>query len=72
MASRRCVVSLSVCTSQLKVKGKMIIPVGPDGGDQYLCLVEKVSADQIRKQVICGVRYVPLTSADSQKDKSLF
>ena len=45
---------------QLKVGGRMIIPVGPVGGYQTLWLVTKVSADEVRTEDLGGVRFVPL------------
>ena len=45
---------------QLKIGGRMIIPVGPVGGYQTLWLLTKVSADEVRTEDLGGVRFVPL------------
>ncbi len=49
---------------QLKVGGKMVIPVGPRDGDQELILVERENSgtgrDSFRALQLMGVRYVPL------------
>jgi protein-L-isoaspartate(D-aspartate) O-methyltransferase len=45
---------------QLKVGGRMVIPVGPVGGYQTLWLVTKVSAEEVRTEDLGGVRFVPL------------
>lgn len=51
---------------QLQLKGALIVPVGPDGGDQALYKVERVTESDIynakdfKKQRQLGVRYVPL------------
>jgi len=51
---------------QLRVGGRMVIPVGPQHGDQYLLLVEKKSESEIKESIVTGVRYVPLTDAEKQ------
>lgn len=51
---------------QLKVGGKMVIPVGPEDGDQFLKLIEKVSTTEIKETILEGVRYVPLTTVEHQ------
>jgi protein-L-isoaspartate(D-aspartate) O-methyltransferase len=55
---------------QLKVGGRMFIPVGPDGGAQDLLLVDKIAESEnlneaLRIQVLMGVRYVPLIRRSS-------
>ena len=53
---------------QLKVGGKMVIPVGPDGGDQMLVQVVRTKGaksgapveEQYEVTNLMGVRYVPL------------
>jgi protein-L-isoaspartate(D-aspartate) O-methyltransferase len=47
--------------AQLKVGGKMIIPVGPVGGYQTLWRVTKVSEEEVRTEDLGGVRFVPFT-----------
>ena len=44
---------------QLKPGGKMIIPLGPEGGRQTLDLVEKDREGKVTKTKLMGVRYVP-------------
>jgi len=46
---------------QLKIGGRMIIPVGPVGGFQTLWLVTRVGEDEVRTENLGGVRFVPLT-----------
>jgi len=46
---------------QLKIGGRMIIPVGPVGGFQRLWLVTRVSEDEVRTNDLGGVTFVPLT-----------
>jgi protein-L-isoaspartate(D-aspartate) O-methyltransferase len=46
---------------QLKVGGRMIIPVGPVGGFQRLWLVTRISEDEVRTADLGGVTFVPLT-----------
>ena len=47
-------------TAQLKNGGIMIIPVGPQNGDQYLLQINKSATGALSQSVITGVRYVPL------------
>lgn len=49
---------------QLKVGGRMIIPVGPVGGFQTLWRVTKISEDEVQSEDLGGVRFVPLTRED--------
>ena len=51
---------------QLKVGGRMIIPVGPDGGTQYLEQHDKGVDGRVTVKRLMGVRYVPLTSKERQ------
>jgi protein-L-isoaspartate(D-aspartate) O-methyltransferase len=46
---------------QLKIGGRMVIPVGPVGGYQTLWLVTRVSEEEVRTEDLGGVRFVPLT-----------
>jgi protein-L-isoaspartate(D-aspartate) O-methyltransferase len=48
---------------QLKPGGRMVIPVGGRFSVQYLLLLEKTEAGEIRTRQITAVRFVPLTGA---------
>ena len=54
--------------SQLKIGGKMVLPVGDYDGYQELVLVEKTSEDELDQNVILPVRFVPMTGEASQFD----
>ena len=45
---------------QLKIGGKMVIPVGPQGQVQSLMLLEKVSKNKIKSREMFPVRFVPM------------
>ncbi len=47
--------------AQLRVGGRMVIPVGPVGGVQTLWLVTRDGEDQYRSENLGAVRFVPLT-----------
>jgi protein-L-isoaspartate(D-aspartate) O-methyltransferase len=46
---------------QLKPGGRMVIPVGGPFQVQYLLLIEKDAAGEIRSRQVTAVRFVPLT-----------
>jgi protein-L-isoaspartate(D-aspartate) O-methyltransferase len=46
---------------QLKIGGRMIIPVGPVGGFQTLWRITRISEEEVRTENLGGVRFVPLT-----------
>lgn len=50
---------------QLKVGGRLIIPVGENRGEQKLLLIEK-TATQVRSEVLEAVRFVPLVHGELQ------
>jgi len=45
---------------QLKPGGRMVIPVGPDGGAQHLVLVAKRADGSVEEKKVLAVRFVPL------------
>ena len=47
--------------NQLKVGGRMVIPVGGQFFTQQLMLVEKIDSANVKVQLILPVRFVPLT-----------
>ena len=49
--------------AQLKVGGRMVIPVGAAGGEQQLLLLVKSAPDRIERRTILPVRFVPLVPA---------
>lgn len=51
---------------QLKVGGRMIIPVGEEGGRQELYLLKK-TADGLKKTEVLSVRFVPMTGKAQNK-----
>jgi protein-L-isoaspartate(D-aspartate) O-methyltransferase len=52
---------------QLKVGGRMVLPVGPQYGEQHLVKLVKTQTG-ISKEVICPVRFVPMTG-EAQRRK---
>ena len=51
---------------QLAPGGRLIIPVGPERGAQNLEQIDKKKDGSVKRQTICGVRYVPLTDKNNQ------
>lgn len=51
---------------QLKEGGRMVIPVGPEGGVQDLYLLEK-RGGEVRQKAVLPVRFVPMTRESGAK-----
>jgi protein-L-isoaspartate(D-aspartate) O-methyltransferase len=56
---------------QLKPGGRLVIPVGPEGGDQHLDAIDKDLQGKVTRMRVTGVRYVPLTSEEHQVKNAL-
>lgn len=52
---------------QLGDNGKMVIPIGPEGGPQRLELVTKTQDGRVDRDKVADVAFVPLTSEQSQR-----
>jgi protein-L-isoaspartate(D-aspartate) O-methyltransferase len=48
--------------AQLAIGGVMIVPVGPHVADQQLLKLTRVAEDEVRKEVLAPVRFVPLVA----------
>jgi protein-L-isoaspartate(D-aspartate) O-methyltransferase len=51
---------------QLKVGGRLVMPVGADYGSQHLTVVEKVAPDKTTTRAVAPVRFVPFTRSQSR------
>ena len=54
--------------AQLRIGGKMVLPVGDYDGYQELVLVEKASETELNQKIVLPVRFVPMTGEAAQFD----
>ena len=53
---------------QLKVGGRLVMPLGPEEPYQELVLFNKVSEDKLKKKAIIPVRFVPMLGPKKEPD----
>jgi len=51
---------------QLKVGGRVVMPVGAEYGTQYLTVVEKIAPDKTTTRAVVAVRFVPFTRSQGR------
>lgn len=51
---------------QLKVGGRLVMPVGAEYGTQHLTVVEKITPDKTTTRAVAPVRFVPFTRSPSR------
>jgi protein-L-isoaspartate(D-aspartate) O-methyltransferase len=54
---------------QMRPGARMIIPVGPQGAQQFLMQIDRLPDGQWMQSKISGVQYVPLTTVEKQWGK---
>ena len=52
---------------QLKVGGRLVLPVGPDGGEQHLLVVTRTAEDAWSEERVLAVAFVPMTGEAQRK-----
>ncbi|GIL72244.1 hypothetical protein Vretimale_285 [Volvox reticuliferus] len=59
-----------VLVAQLAPGGRLVVPVGPEGGPQQLVVLDKDMAGRVSTWNEMGVMYVPLTTEEAQRGKA--
>lgn len=52
---------------QLKIGGRLVLPVGPEGGLQVLAVIDKMPDGTVKRTDVTHVAYVPLTTPEKQE-----